>query len=605
MWGSCVVVWWLDQVGPDGPGLGVVGWRIDLLTGLDHSEILTENLSVAATRPDDMILYELTHLALTQDELTFLAAELFDLLRKISGQPMAVEYLGGIQYLAATGTVAGVRLLAAFLNVAAPGDRLVPLVCELDSSRRYAAQLLHGGFKPSPLQTDWQRRLLRVVRSAAALENIDKATIPSDVCPNPRDAEPWPLLRGIFGDYLSRAQQEEFWTDKAAAAFLADLLRLEVDAWQERISGLAGNINPFRVESVARVLPLLNRADSEIRDLRQMVAWVAESDYESAFVLPQARWRETLDEKDWGHLLRDLQSHPGLVGLARLAQGLAARPIMLPQLAEGVRRITELSAALVDSGVRDTPLDLLTACVLAQSHYGHGQVVFAVEKEVAEAVAAVLPHAQVRDHPLRGISLLAGLLIIELNNDPPSLPHGLPVMRESTEDEERGLLTWRVKHRKIDAASLEVLREQGLALIFEQESEVPEDEPVEVEDLGASALKHLVMTNLQSVSVLLGFLRNPKIISIPGLVEEVANRTRNPQIIATIASDRALHTGFANKGVALACLRSPVNVSVKTLRKFCHVKYVSKIELKRMASDRTGVRKEVAREIAKYLEALT
>ncbi len=112
------------------------------------------------------------------------------------------------------------------------------------------------------------------------------------------------------------------------------------------------------------------------------------------------------------------------------------------------------------------------------------------------------------------------------------------------------------------------------------------------------------MTNIQSVSVLLGFLRNPKVTSIPGLVEDVVNRTRNPQIISTIANDRTLHTGFANKGVAVACLRSPVNVSVKTLRKFCHVKYVSKIELKRMGADRTGIRKEVAREIQKYLDAL-
>ena len=56
--------------------------------------------------------------------------------------------------------------------------------------------------------------------------------------------------------------------------------------------------------------------------------------------------------------------------------------------------------------------------------------------------------------------------------------------------------------------------------------------------------------------------------------------------------------------MALACLRSPVNVSVKVLRKFCHVKYVSKVDLKRLAADRTGIRKEVAREIEKYLEAL-
>ena len=87
-------------------------------------------------------------------------------------------------------------------------------------------------------------------------------------------------------------------------------------------------------------------------------------------------------------------------------------------------------------------------------------------------------------------------------------------------------------------------------------------------------------------------------------VEAVAARTRNPRVIETIAVDRTLHTGFANRGVPIACLRSPVNVSVKILRKFIHVKYVSKIDLKRMAQDRAGIRKEVIREIEKYLEAL-
>lgn len=575
-----------------------------MLSGLDHSELLAENISTAKAKPGDEVLYDLTHLALSQDELSFLAAELFEVLHKITGQPQAVEYLGGIQHLASTGTVAGARLLSAFLNVAAPGDHLVPLVRYLDSSRRFAAQLQQGTAQIGPTQSDWRRRLVRAVSSSAAIEAAGTRKLHPSGQTGPRNEGPWPLLRELFGQFLTEAAGPEFWEDQTAVALLLDLLRLEIDAWQERISALAGNINPFRMESVARVLPYLNRADSEIRDLRQMVSWLAEGDYESAFIRPQARWRETLDEKDWGHLLRDLGSSPDLAGLYRLALGLAERPIMLPQLAAGIRRLHELSAALVEQGVRDTPLDLLTTCVLAQSHFGNGQVVLSVDKEMSEAIAAVLPQGPDRDHPLRNISLLSGLLIVELAGDPPALPHGLPVLREFTAAEQMGLATWRARHKKIDPADLEAMREQGLSLIREIETDIPEEEPLEVEDMGASALKHLVMSNLQSVSVLLGFLRNPKITSIPGLVEEVANRTRNPQIIATIASDRALYTGFANKGVPMACLRSPVNVSVKTLRKFCHVKYVSKVELKRMATDRTGIRKEVAREIAKYLEAL-
>jgi hypothetical protein len=113
------------------------------------------------------------------------------------------------------------------------------------------------------------------------------------------------------------------------------------------------------------------------------------------------------------------------------------------------------------------------------------------------------------------------------------------------------------------------------------------------------------MTNLQSISVLLGFLRNPKVVAIPGLVEEVVHRTRNPKVIETIAMVRILHTGFANRTVPLACLRSPVNIPISVLRKFMHVKYVSKVDLKRLALDKAGIRKEVGREIQKYLSSLT
>jgi len=131
-----------------------------------------------------------------------------------------------------------------------------------------------------------------------------------------------------------------------------------------------------------------------------------------------------------------------------------------------------------------------------------------------------------------------------------------------------------------------------------------EEDDEENAEPAASAMKNLVLTNIQSTSLVLGFLRNPKFVGIPGLVESVAIRTRNPRVIETIAVDRTLHTGFANRGVALACLRSPVNVSVKILRKFIHVKFISKMDLKRLAQDRAGVRKEVIREIEKYLEAL-
>jgi hypothetical protein len=132
-----------------------------------------------------------------------------------------------------------------------------------------------------------------------------------------------------------------------------------------------------------------------------------------------------------------------------------------------------------------------------------------------------------------------------------------------------------------------------------------EDEEIDVNSASVTELKHLVMTNIQSISILLGFLRNPKIVAIPGLVEEVVNRTRNPKVIETIATVRILHTGFANRSVPLACLRSPMNIPINVLRKFMHVKFVSKVDLKRLVMDKSGIRKEVGREVKKYLDTLT
>lgn len=122
---------------------------------------------------------------------------------------------------------------------------------------------------------------------------------------------------------------------------------------------------------------------------------------------------------------------------------------------------------------------------------------------------------------------------------------------------------------------------------------------------GNAALKDMVLRSMQSTSAILAFLRDPKVAAIPGLVEEVTNRTRNPQILETIATTRTLHCGFANRGVPMAVLRSPVNVSIRIIRRFIHVKYVSKIELNRMAVDKSGIRRDVTREVIKYLDALT
>jgi hypothetical protein len=118
------------------------------------------------------------------------------------------------------------------------------------------------------------------------------------------------------------------------------------------------------------------------------------------------------------------------------------------------------------------------------------------------------------------------------------------------------------------------------------------------------AVKRLVMNNISSDSVLLELLANPKVVAIPGLIEEVVNRCRSLQVLETIASNRAFYCGYANKGVPWALLTSPCNISVKTLRKFIHVKYVAKVDLQHLARDKASYRDEVIKEVKYYLRSL-
>ena len=135
--------------------------------------------------------------------------------------------------------------------------------------------------------------------------------------------------------------------------------------------------------------------------------------------------------------------------------------------------------------------------------------------------------------------------------------------------------------------------------------DVPRLVPLDIGDEATQAsVKDLVAANLNNTSVLLGLLKNQKVINTPGVVAMVVQRSRNMRVLDVICHSRNLHSGFANKDVPLAVLRSPMNIPIKVLRRFISVRYVSKVELKRLAVDRTSVRREVATEIQAFLKSL-
>ena len=551
---------------------------------------------VSRTRePDASIMEALEALAFADAEVSSRAENLFMFLRKISYQENAKEYLMGIQSLAVRGTPAGARLLAAFVDVSTPGDRLLPRVQRFGSSRRLMIRIRNDKEDPGTIHQDWLARLEELAERCSTLTST--TGLPGDdEMARPGEESPWPMMRdGLELLFARLTLGDDF--DDGDRKLMVELLRLEVDAWQERISLLAGRIDPFRNATIGRILPLLGMADAEIRDLRHMITWIEEGCLGKELKTAVSRSLDVLEDSDRSALRRVLTVDPDLAPLFDIFEGLTDLPVPVSTIAFCLQRLQAMAVRLTLLGVPGVELDLMTGVRLIQKHFpiagGKDEFHLPLTPGFPEACRHILDTAEdgmgKGAADLEGMVLRDGHLVITVPEGGSFLEHDLPASccETSIDDHVDEILAW--------ADDLQ----------DEETAETTDPEKIDINSATVTELKFLVLSNIQSISVLLGFLRNPKVVAIPGLVEDVVNRTRNPKVIETIAMVRVLHTGFANRTVPLACLRSPVNIPINVLRKFMHVKYVSKVDLKRMALDRGGIRKEVGREIKKYLKALT
>lgn len=119
-------------------------------------------------------------------------------------------------------------------------------------------------------------------------------------------------------------------------------------------------------------------------------------------------------------------------------------------------------------------------------------------------------------------------------------------------------------------------------------------------DVGVS-YKSLALIYIDNDSFLVKLLDNPKATGKAGVVAVIAQRCRSSRVLGIIANRRELYTGFANKEVPLHLIKNPGKVSLSSLRKFIHVRYVDKMTLIRLANKGSGIREYVRREIQQYL----
>jgi hypothetical protein len=537
--------------------------------------------------PSPEVLVDLVDMAFSERACNLLSARFHTMLAGHLGKPGAEQVLLGVQELVSRGEAAGARFLAAFLDVTTPGARLIPLIQGFTSSRRVKLQLTADSRPANPMQTEWLRRAEQVSRETADLLDI-LGIEPFNDPDHPGREAPWPAWRRCFLHFLDDVIAGRGLMPDSRK-LMAELIRLETDAWLERTSNLAGTVNPFNTAAVRRVLPVLSESDSLVHDLKQLGTWIEAGNDGAAFTNRVSCALEVMDESDHERLRDLIQQTPSLATLADLSQALHAEPLEISYLAGGTGLLMAVTHQMVLAGIREKELGLLGCVRLVQRFRQGNKIRLPLTPDLATSLREMLK-SPVRNEgvslwPLRGIRVLGETLELDITDT------------AAKDRWEHFLPTGSDHHPRAVAPPKVKLDENG-----EPVEEDPQEE--KSEDLTASAIKHLVMSNIMSTSVTLGFLRNPKVTAIPGLVAEVATRTRNPQIIETIATDRALYTGFANRDVPRICLQSPCNTSVKTLRKFIHVKYVNKVDLRRMANDRAGMRREVIREIDKYLEAL-
>jgi hypothetical protein len=140
------------------------------------------------------------------------------------------------------------------------------------------------------------------------------------------------------------------------------------------------------------------------------------------------------------------------------------------------------------------------------------------------------------------------------------------------------------------------------AALFVDDEGVPRDiDWFEVQKQNDVSYKSLVMSYMDNDNFLAELLNNPKATSKPGVISAIAQRCRSTRILSMIANRRDLYTGFSNKDVPLSLLMNPARVSVQSLRKFIHVRYVDRMTLQKLSGRGTSVREEVRREITRYL----
>jgi len=486
-----------------------------------------------------------------EENLTARVQKLCDVMRSLDTDQGAALLLAAGK-LALTEQTVGIRVLTAAFNVKRPGvevlRRLQPLTC----LERTALQLIGGTWR-EPAATEEENPAYAIIdlfREAVAQGVLD---IGVELLPGRVEAVQAlasHLRRWFARTAVRLAHHQEL--PEGQIHFMMQLCMLEIDLIERRISRLAESIDPYDIRAMARLMPVLSRYDQDIEHMKSVVSRLAtyEPFYERLATLEHA-----LTSREMDKLQTALFAHPLGEGLAAAFQSLRGNPLLDRTFLFLVSVVHQIGTLRALHKTNARPPDLLSTIQLVADAYRD-------------------------DHPLA--------IRIE-----PDLVGALwPILG-----------TWGV----LEPA------EGGLELVYRDERApdfITQDGCPRLPSLpealatGGISIEDLVRSNMQNDAVILGVLENPRALSKARLIPLIAMHSRSIRVLNKIAQTRRLHSGATNKDVPRLLLMNPTRLPVSTLRQFIHVRFVSKTDLRKMASSHADIRSEIQREIQAYLKSV-
>ncbi|MDZ4803611.1 MAG: hypothetical protein SGI90_01955 [Candidatus Eisenbacteria bacterium] len=446
---------------------------------------------------------------------------------------------------------AGLRLLFTFLEVKRPGVEVLRQLNALASLERVSLRILLGTWKEGDSTgADAVHPINEMFGEASrcGVIEVGGGKMPRDpdiLRASNRQMKSW--FRGV-AKTLERGEPIQ----DSEMHFLTQLCMLEINLMERRVSHLASRVDPYDGRSISRLMPILSFYDQDIEHLKNVVARLStyKPFYDRLLTMEHVLSASEMDKLQ-KHLLKEVFGH----AVARIITAVRENPML------------------------DRELAFLTSAVYQVALLRHEAMPDEPTPDILSILFGILD--TVRDEPRLHV-------VIE-----PELAKSLfPVIKD-----------WGFVHLLPDIFVLTYREEWAGNFVL------PDGTPSLPERAGArpeapTTVRQLIQRQLGNDAFLVGILENSRITGMPGIVPMIAMQTRSVRVLDKILTSRSLLTGPANKEVPRLILTNPTRVPVQSLKSIINVRYISRVDLDRLAKPTSDVRPDVRGEIVSYMRLL-